>query len=192
MNAAEMMEPFFEQKPYFCLRDWCVFSAATHLDNKPNGYLTDEESNRLISLLEQQSKDYYMLGCSHHPLLNVGTKWLDAQTVSNAEKLLDTIRDNERIRFWLHGHIHQQSEVALEHFTMYGTPSTCFQFKPKVDEFALDIEAKAGWRWVNLLADKGRFETEVCRLNRILFGNSFSFWSERLLSLGCYSFVTYF
>lgn len=45
----------------------------------------------------------------------------------------------------------------------YATPSTCAQFKPEMDDFALDEQAPA-YRWIRCYQD-GSFETEVVRLN---------------------------
>ncbi|NJR64597.1 MAG: 3',5'-cyclic-AMP phosphodiesterase, partial [Leptolyngbyaceae cyanobacterium CRU_2_3] len=43
------------------------------------------------------------------------------------------------------------------------TPSTCVQFSPNSDEFAIDPEGQPGWRLLTLYPD-GRYETVVQRV----------------------------
>ncbi len=55
--------------------------------------------------------------------------------------------------------------------TVIATPSTCVQFKPNSDDFALDT-CSPGWRELELHAD-GRFETRVKRLEVGVFVPNF-------------------
>ena len=62
--------------------------------------------------------------------------------------------------FW--GHIHQQFEVDRKGVKLRSVPSTCIQFLPRSDDFALDTIAP-GYRMIDL-HDDGRIHTEVRRV----------------------------
>ena len=51
-------------------------------------------------------------------------------------------------------------------------PSTCVQFKPGSEDFAVD-DAAPGYRWFDLHAD-GRIETAVSRVEGVEFEVDFS------------------
>ena len=51
----------------------------------------------------------------------------------------------------------------MARYSILSTPSTCIQFKPKSDKFALD-EEHPGYRFIKLKAN-GEIETQVYRLS---------------------------
>ena len=57
------------------------------------------------------------------------------------------------------GHIHQSHEADWDGIPVYSTPSTCFQFKPKSVDFALD-DLPPAYRWIDLYSD-GKIDTGV-------------------------------
>jgi Icc protein len=59
----------------------------------------------------------------------------------------------------LFGHVHQQYEGEHEGIRIIGTPSTCRQFKPGSDDFALDDEPPA-YRRITLNSD-GSINSEL-------------------------------
>jgi Icc protein len=64
----------------------------------------------------------------------------------------------------LWGHVHQSYDGQLGEIRLMGTPSTCVQFKPLVDDFELDTRPP-GFRLLTLNAD-GQIETQVEWLER--------------------------
>jgi 3',5'-cyclic-AMP phosphodiesterase len=60
------------------------------------------------------------------------------------------------------GHVHQQHDSLRRGVRMLATPSTCAQFLPHSEQFAIDA-APPGYRCLSLHAD-GRIETEVRRV----------------------------
>lgn len=60
------------------------------------------------------------------------------------------------------GHIHQELDRVVNGIRLLATPSTCVQFLPDSDDFALDSQAP-GWRTLDLLPN-GDIETQVYRL----------------------------
>jgi len=63
------------------------------------------------------------------------------------------------------GHIHQHFAQRRNGIQLLATPSTCIQFLPGSERFALD-PVPPGYRWFDLHAD-GTFTTGVQRLQEI-------------------------
>jgi len=59
--------------------------------------------------------------------------------------------------------VHQASDRRRKGVRLMSTPSTCSQFRPNSDDFALDSRSP-GYRWLNLSAS-GAIETEVIWLD---------------------------
>ena len=59
------------------------------------------------------------------------------------------------------GHAHQALDRRHGLLPLLGTPSTCFQFRPRSAAFSID-DAAPGHRWLHLFSD-GRVGTEVGR-----------------------------
>ena len=66
---------------------------------------------------------------------------------------------NTNVRAVICGHVHQASELRRGRVQFWSTPSTCAQFLPKSEFFALD-ERPPGLRWLELHPD-GRVTTRV-------------------------------
>ena len=63
------------------------------------------------------------------------------------------------------GHVHQTFDQLRKGVRLLSTPSTCVQFLPNSEEFAVDM-IPPGYRWLELYPD-GTFETDVVRLQTI-------------------------
>lgn len=98
----------------------------------------------------------------HHPPLSVGCAWLDRHQVANGAALLECLAARPAVKGVFTGHVHQSGCVPVGHFAVHTTPSTCFQFTPGSEHFAVD-DLPPGLRVIDLYAD-GRFETEVIHL----------------------------
>jgi 3',5'-cyclic-AMP phosphodiesterase len=57
------------------------------------------------------------------------------------------------------GDVHQESDNLRNGVRYLTTPSTCFQFLPRVDNFGVDVRPP-GFRWLDLMPD-GSIESEV-------------------------------
>jgi Icc protein len=99
-----------------------------------------------------------LVAMHHHPL-PMGSAWLDGVALRDADAFWDIIGEHENVRAVVCGHVHQQSERLHNGVLFVSTPSTCAQFLPKSEFFALD-ERPAAARWLELHPD-GRIETEV-------------------------------
>jgi Icc protein len=71
------------------------------------------------------------------------------------------------IRAVVYGHIHQELDFLREGVRYFCTPSTCIQFKPEVEDFALD-DLSPAYRWFDLYSD-GRIASGVERVTGYVF-----------------------
>ncbi|MEM9744700.1 MAG: metallophosphoesterase [Pseudomonadota bacterium] len=84
----------------------------------------------------------------HHPLLPVGTPWLDKDCVPAGARLLEQLRTVADLRGVVFGHVHQPVCKQHDGVLLLGTPSTCFQFAPGSQAFSLTAE-QPGYRWIS-------------------------------------------
>jgi len=103
----------------------------------------------------------------HHPPCALGCAWLDDQGIDNGARLLALLADHPQVKLLLCGHIHQQQARQFGPLWLLSAPSTCVQFRPDSDDFAIDALAP-GLRWLRL-HDDGRFETGIERVAAGLF-----------------------
>lgn len=101
----------------------------------------------------------------HHHLQPIGCQWLDEQRVSNADAFFSQLPDC--VKAVICGHVHQASENEHRGVSLLTTPSTCIQFKPGSEDFALD-DLSPGYRWLRLHPG-GELETGVSRVSGVEF-----------------------
>ena len=89
----------------------------------------------------------------------MGSAWLDSVGMANGDEVLERLRNLGRVRALAFGHVHQEYDDDYEGIRILATPSTCRQFKPDSDEFAVD-ENPPAYRRIELGAD-GTVATEV-------------------------------
>jgi Icc protein len=94
----------------------------------------------------------------HHPL-PMGSIWLDGVALRDSKDFWQIIDAHPEVRGVVCGHVHQAHDQERDGLRFMSTPSTCAQFLPRSDFFALD-DRPPGLRWIELHAD-GRIETEV-------------------------------
>ena len=141
--------------------NWLIVSLNSVWPGHTAGLLTGEELARLQSSIRRHP-DCWVLVALHHPPVPVGSRWLDALGVSNGEEFLAVLDQHPRVRACVFGHIHQSFDVNRGPLRLLGSPSTCVQFLPDSDDFALDPDY-AGYRVLRLHAD-GRLDSWVERV----------------------------
>jgi Icc protein len=121
-------------------------------------------NNALMCLRKclQQFRQRHLLVCLHHQPVPVGSRWLDTMTVDNATELFKVLDAAPQVRAILWGHVHQIYEGERNGVHLLSCPSTCVQFLPGAENFALD-PSPPGYRWLRLYPD-GRIDTGVERL----------------------------
>ncbi len=116
-----------------------------------SGAVGESELERLDALLAARAAPYALVCLHHHPV-RMGSHWLDEVGLADADDFLAVIDRHPAVRGVLWGHVHQAYDGRRGIIRMMGTPSTCAQFKPHVDGFAIDVRPPA-YRWLDLNAD---------------------------------------
>lgn len=145
----------------YALGNWHITLLDSSIPNETPGYIADSELQRLEQVLSQNPDKHHMLVLHHH-LLPVGSEWIDRQLVGNYQQVLQRLVQYPQLKIICSGHVHQESHQLHQHIHLYTTPSTCVQFMPNSQKFALD-GTMPGLRWFKL-ADNGQFETGVERI----------------------------
>jgi Icc protein len=82
--------------------------------------------------------------------------------LDNAAEFFAIIDRHPQVRGIVFGHVHQDYRAFRRDVLLLAAPSTCIQFKPRSDLFALDPRTP-GFRWFELYPD-GRISTGVERI----------------------------
>ena len=137
-----------------------------------NTFLTGEDAGGLgtsrLQALDAELKDHqtqHVLVCMHHQPLNMGSAWLDGVGLRDAPDFLSVLDANSNVRAVLWGHVHQASDRTRGDVRFLSAPSTCSQFLPGSDFFAID-NRPPGMRWLTLHPD-GRLDTRVVWLEKL-------------------------
>lgn len=146
---------------------WRIVLLDSYLPGSASGRLAPAE----LALLEQalaSAAQRHVLVCLHHHPVRMASRWLDQVGLTNAEELWAVIDRHRNVRAVLWGHVHQQFDALRRNVRLLATPSTCAQFTPRVDEFAVDARPPA-YRTLELRAD-GTLLTEVVWVNSCASG----------------------
>lgn len=123
-------------------------------------------SDSQLSFLENkllQYPDKYVLISVHHHVLPVASAWLDEHILKNNTRLIDLISRFDNVKAVLSGHVHQAFDVKMNGVRYITSPSTCVQFKPCSDDFAVD-DKPPGYRHL-VLHKSGKITTKVERID---------------------------
>jgi len=97
----------------------------------------------------------------HHPPFAVGSAWVDALGLRDAEPLLQVAASAPQVQAICAGHVHQECEKRIDDLQLLTTPSAVIQFGVNSPEFSLDF-IPPGFRVLYL---EGKvFRSEVIRL----------------------------
>ncbi len=140
------------------LGGWRLILLNTYLEGEVGGALGAADLWRLDATLDRFPREHILI-CMHHHPLPMGSAWMDQVGLHDAEQFLQTVNRHDQVRAVLWGHVHQVSDRQCDGVRFLSTPSTCSQFLPLSDEFAVDTRPP-GMRWLALAAD-GSLATEV-------------------------------
>jgi Icc protein len=141
--------------------NWLFIFLDSTLAGSEGGHL-DRQALETLDRLLAGAPDRHALVCLHHQPVLMGSRWLDSMAVDNADEFFEVIDRHPSVRGILWGHVHQSYDSTRGDIRLMATPSTCIQFLPGSDDFALDT-ATPGYRRLSLYPD-GRIETCVERL----------------------------
>lgn len=144
------------------LDGWRCIGLNTQEAGKVYGCLSD----KILSLLRQEllnGERSNTVLFMHHPPVLTQTPWLDEINLRNREALLNEIELHPNIKAVFFGHIHHEIATQINNTGFYGTPSTCFQFKPLSQTTEYDTDEAPGYRKIQL-HDDGSVHTSVVRV----------------------------
>jgi len=137
---------------------WSLIMLSSFVRGDDGGRLSETELDRLQATLQAHPKLHALIGLHHHPV-PMGSRWLDGVALRHAGDFLDIVDAMPQVRGILWGHVHQASDRHRDGVRLMSTPSTCAQFRPNSDDFAIDARPP-GFRWIDLHRD-GAIESEV-------------------------------
>lgn len=145
---------------------WHIIMLNSSVEHEVPGKFKPEELEFLQQAL-QNSKDAHVMVCLHHHPVPMECKWLDNQVVRNAADFWQVIDQFSHIKAIIWGHVHQESDRLRKGVRLLSVPSTCVQFKPLSDDFAID-DLSPGYRWFDLYPN-GDIVTQVSRVEGVKF-----------------------
>ncbi|MCG3865011.1 MULTISPECIES: 3',5'-cyclic-AMP phosphodiesterase [unclassified Photobacterium] len=149
---------------------WQVVLLDSQVAGVPHGELSHHQLALLDHALSLYPERHALVLLHHHPL-PAGSAWLDQHQLHNSDALWQVIDKHTQVNAILCGHIHQELDRIHRGVRVLATPSTCIQFLPDSDDFALDQETP-GWRYLELTA-AGDIITHVERLEGNVFQPTF-------------------
>jgi Icc protein len=159
----KLMDEILSREPFqFCgsfrLAGWSLILLNTFLTGEDAGGLGDRRLAALAAALKDHETQHVLV-CMHHQPMNMGSAWLDGVGLRDADKFLEVLDASDSVRGVLWGHVHQASDRTRGNVRFLSSPSTCSQFLPSSDFFAIDSRPP-GMRWLTLHQD-GKIDTEV-------------------------------
>jgi Icc protein len=137
---------------------WSVVLLSTFLAGEDAGGLGPARLSGLRKALATHVGQHVLVAMHHHPL-PMGSAWLDGVALRDSADFWQIIDRHSNVRAVICGHVHQAADRTRNDVRFLSTPSTCAQFLPGNEFFALD-DRPPGMRWLELY-DDGRLETEV-------------------------------
>ena len=149
--------PPFQVGGHVDLGAWRVVLVDSCKPGQVRGYVSAAELAALDAALGS-APQYAIVFVHHHPV-SMASRWLDAIGIDNADEFLRVLDAHPQVRAISWGHVHQSFDARRHGVRLLATPSTCAQFLPLSDGFAVDSQPPA-YRRLTLQPD-GQLETEV-------------------------------
>lgn len=131
--------------------NWLIVGIDSCVEDSAGGRIAASELQRMEDSIAASSAEHVMV-CLHHPPVPMQSKWLDSVGLANGSEFLTRAAAIGRIRIAIFGHVHQDYDATHEGVRLIATPSTCRQFLPRADEFAVDDRPPA-YRCIQLHPD---------------------------------------
>ncbi len=150
MRRALARAPFSHAR-HADLGNWRIVLLDSRVAGSAQGALSDAELAALEEALGTAGERHVLIALHHHPVVMV-SRWLDQVGLTNEAALFAIVDRYPKVRALVFGHVHQEYSGERRGVRLYGTPSTCAQFRPRVDHFAIDAKPPA-FRTLELGAD---------------------------------------
>ena len=161
-NPADMREKLSAAPFHYCaslrLGAWQIVGLDSSVPEQAGGHVSSDEIARLKECIASEAADHVVV-CLHHPPVLTNSAWLDSVGLANAADVVEELKAMPTVRAVLSGHVHQDVDIRLGGLRVISTPSTCSQFVPGADTFALDDRPPA-YRRITL-NDSGELESEL-------------------------------
>jgi 3',5'-cyclic-AMP phosphodiesterase len=148
---------------------WRIVLLDSCLPGSASGAMSAAALAGLEQALSSGSRQHCLVCLHHHPV-PMESRWLDSVGLTNAGEFLHTIDRHKNVRAIVWGHVHQAYDSLRKGVRLLATPSTCAQFLPRAETFAVDRRPPA-YRTLELRAD-GSLLTEVVWLEQQRGGSS--------------------
>jgi Icc protein len=167
-----LMQQMFNNELINCnkqllIKNWQLICLNSQIPASPGGRLASEELIFLKQCLID-NPEIPTLVAFHHHCLETNSAWMDTMMITNSPALFSIINHYPQVKAITTGHIHQILDTTIKRTRIFGTPSTCFQFKPNSQDFGLDTIGP-GYRSFDLYQD-GKLESAIARLPEPLKG----------------------
>jgi len=140
---------------------WRVILLDSCVPGQALGRLGAAELSRLDAALAGAG-ERHVLVCLHHHPVRMASRWLDSVGLQNADDFFAITDRHPQLRAIAWGHVHQSYDSRRKGVRLLAVPSTCAQFLPHSDQFAVD-PSPPGYRRMTLRSD-GTIDTEVVRV----------------------------
>jgi len=116
---------------------WRILMLDTHLPGSQGGRLGAGELEFLETELNGGAQAHRLIVMHHHPV-PIQSAWMDGMMLENAADFWSIAGNCHSLRGVLWGHIHQDYQETRKGLELFGTPSTCTQFRPATEEPEMD------------------------------------------------------
>ena len=141
--------------------NWLIIMINTLTPGEEHGSLSEIELKRIENLLAEH-KNKFVLIAMHHPPIDINCAWIDRKKLSDSKAFMETISRYQNIRAVISGHVHQQSNITVQGVQYFSTPSSCHQYLPGSEEFAVD-NIEPGYRRIDM-HDDGSIHSDIVRV----------------------------
>jgi Icc protein len=141
-DVRDLMQDALAEPPFqYCSElerdEWLLVGLDSCVEERAGGFLTDAEFDRLDRVVAASRAAHVMIYL-HHPLVALGSTWLDSVGMANGTQALARFATSGKVRLAIFGHVHQDFSAHHDGMQIIATPSTCSQFVAGSDEFAID------------------------------------------------------
>ncbi len=162
-DVRDLMRTSLTEAPFsYCgsreSRGWKLICLDSCIDGRAGGRITATELRRLDKEVRASTASHVMVAL-HHPPVPMHSRWLDTVGLEDGAAFLARLAEYRKVRIVVAGHVHQDYDALHNGIRVIATPSTCRQFAPQSDEFAVDANPPA-YRRFSLYPD-GRVENQI-------------------------------
>ena len=148
------------------IAQWRIIMLDSSVPGEVHGLLAADQLSFLENSLKEAA-DKHVMVCLHHHPVPYQSEWLDSGSLKNPDALFAVLDKFSHVRALVWGHVHQVLDEQRNGVNLYSLPSTCVQFKPRSEDFAV-ADKNPGYRWFDLYPD-GSITTEVSRVVGVEF-----------------------